>query len=484
MNRHPLPPFAFNSSRENDQPLRPPILLPKSDEDAVTAVEELVRKRLHHQDESVEKYKRRTLDSSSVVNSDALMSDDSLHNGHSSIAQSIVYRTSSRQSIASSDRGYFFQRVPSSPPSAINNISSSPTRPEFQEDELMTSQATMVPSHYESDDDSDSTVDFNVNRLNKINGYISSDFLMSEPSYFINDEDVNIEAKGRIAVCIDDGCPKLHLEGIGLKILPDDVEDLKNMVCFGVNGVEPPKIEIYATHNKLRILPPGLFNVVQLHVLSLRGNKLKKLPGIIWKLKNLTDLSLVNNEIKVLPYQILKLPKLTNLLVRPNLGLIELKDQDPLSYFCVADAITNQDVDVCRYVSRVKWSHLSSICGDITDLEIAKTISAVPKLMELALRRFCHYDVTLSETRLWKRTIPVYTQKMITKALQKGIYNEGCSVCDTVTVNPVAKAIEWWDFRAQSLVPVRRNFCCGQCVTRWIVETDAKIANHLSTTNC
>lgn len=404
------------------------------------SAQSLIRKRLHQQDDN--EAKRRNCEPSSALNSD-LLSDDSR----------------ARASALSSESVYYFH-VPSSPPMdpMAQHMDSSPGRNEF-----MTSQATVVPIYPDSDD-SDSTVDFNVTSLNKIKGYISSDF---EPTV---NEDSSIRAKGVIAQCIEDGNPQLHLENFGLKTLPDDVEDMKNMVCWGISGVIIPRIEVYATNNQLRILPPCLFNVEHLSVLSLRGNRLRKLPGILWKLKNLTDLSLGANEIRVLPHQILSLQKLENLLIRPNPLLIELKDQDPSTVF---QMVSNpQARDIRRYVSRIKWISIPPRLSNLADRVIAREISPVPTLRELALRKFSHYDATLSETTLWKRTIPVYTQRMITKAMQKGIYDESCSVCGLITVNPVAKVLEWWDFRSQSLVPIRRNFCCGNCVNQWLDELE------------
>ena len=487
----PLKPFWFDSSRQNDKlPLRNPIdeldsplasTVPDSgqrDPHAVANAECIVRKRLHEADQGP--HKRRTLESSSVVNSDALNSDDLEK------MTTCVYRSSSRPSVGSSESLYFFNRVPSSPPASLlrdtyddgGMLLSSPSKVQtYQSDDIQTSQMTIVPDRGSDSDDSESTVDFNINNLNKVNGYLSSDNLMSDPTQ-PNDTDATIVTRGRIARCIEEGNPKLHIENLGLTVLPDDVEDMKNMVCWNKGRLSAAQIEIYAAQNKLKILPPCLFNVEQICVLSLRGNKLKKIPGIIWKMKNLTELSIMNNDIKVLPYQILKLPKLTNLLVRPNASLIELRDQDPHSYYCIANAIPNQDGDIRRYVSRVKWSHRTTsgerTSPERTDREIAHSleVSPVPKLSELALRRFCHYDVTLSETKLWKRTIPIYTQRMVTKALQKGIYDECCSVCDKVTVNPIAKALEWWDFKDQTLVPVRRNFCCGNCVNVWLDDVE------------
>lgn len=487
--QNPLQPFWYNASATEESALsQEPRDRRTRDENAggtrfhtrttgesVAAAEALVRKRLHGQDE-FDQHKRRTLGNSgnsSVINSDAMLSSEDIPTNRT------LYKTSSRPSNASSDSVYFFNRIPSSPP-AMNDIPSSPQR-EDPDNNLFTSQATMVPIDETYSSDSEDTVDFNINTLNRVHGYISSDYLASEPTFgdHYNDEEVNLNARHLIAKAIEDADPKVYLESMGLKTLPEDVEDLKNLVVWGANGVEVPRVEIYATHNRLRILPPALFNVSNLSVLSLRNNRLKKIPGKICQLQNLTYLSVVNNEIKVLPYQILKLPKLTNLLVRPNSNLFELKDQEIGSYYPVSHESESHTTDVRRFVSKVKWIDLPLTSSSqisprsIDDREMCALMPPVPKLSELALRCFSRYSVTLTETRQWKRQVPTVRQKMIAKALQKGIYDENCSVCDRITVNPIAKALEWWDFKSQTLVPVRRNFCCANCVKRWLDDVDA-----------
>lgn len=440
----------------------------------------LARKRVHDQ-EDVDN-KRRTFD---MNNSDAILTSDDFAENPFTAIPNRLQNISSHPSNPSSESVYFFsQKVPSSPPVHLSELRSSPGKTFDDETTIFTSQATMVAHGSDLNDDSDSsddTIDFNINNLNKVRGYISSDFLQEDFKNKVDDEELNFKARAVIAKCIEDGNPKVRLDHIGLKNLPDDIEDLKNMVCVGPNGIEIPQIEIYASHNKLRVLPPNLFDVENVIVLSLRHNRMKKLTGKISKLQKLTDLSLASNELKVIPYRILKLTNLANFLIRPNPYLWELEDQEEGFAVQVGEENESQEVNTKRYASRLKWSDLpiqaSSQIGKpiLNDREMAETVSAVPKLAELSLRVISRYKVSLSETKTWKRNIPTYMQKMIAKAIQKGAYEETCSVCERVTVNPVAKSLEWWDIQSQKLVPLVRKFCCGNCVKHWLDEIDEAV---------
>lgn len=438
----------------------------------------VARKRVHDQEEGDSK--RRMFENHGNTNSDAFLTSDDFSENPFTAIPNHLQKTSSHPTNPSSESVYFFQqKVPSSPPISLpNQIESSPTK-EYDETTFFTSQATMIA--HESDNDSEDTIDFNINNLNKVHGYISSDYVQEDfyNGSSLDDEELNFKARAIIAEAIEDGNAQIRLDHMGLRNLPDDVEDLKNMVTIGSNGIEIPKLEIYASHNKLRVLPPNLFDVKNVMVLSLRHNRMKKLTGKISKLTQLTDLSIASNEIKVIPYQILKLTKLSNFLIRPNPYLWELKDQDDDFAVQVAEENESQEVFTRRYVSRLKWSDLpvqtsSQIPGKAVtnDREMMETVSPVPKLSELTLRVISRYKVSLSETRMWKKNIPNYLQKMIAKAIQKGAYEETCSVCEKVTVNPVAKSLEWWDIKSQKLVPLVRKFCCGNCVKSWLDEVD------------
>ena len=83
-----------------------------------------------------------------------------------------------------------------------------------------------------------------------------------------------------------------------------------------------PFLQLFLSRNALRTLPPELWNLQYLSVLSLRNNKLTELPPCIAKLHNLVELNLAGNRLRWLPWELLRLvsPKgnLRRLNVRPN----------------------------------------------------------------------------------------------------------------------------------------------------------------------
>lgn len=83
-----------------------------------------------------------------------------------------------------------------------------------------------------------------------------------------------------------------------------------------------PFLQLFLSRNALRTLPPELWNLQHLSVLSLRNNKLTELPPCIAKLHNLVELNLAGNRLRWLPWELLRLvgPKgnLRRLNVRPN----------------------------------------------------------------------------------------------------------------------------------------------------------------------
>jgi len=83
-----------------------------------------------------------------------------------------------------------------------------------------------------------------------------------------------------------------------------------------------PFLQLFLSRNALRTLPPELWNLQHLSVLSLWNNKLTELPPCIAKLHNLVELNLAGNRLRWLPWELLRLvgPKgnLRRLNVRPN----------------------------------------------------------------------------------------------------------------------------------------------------------------------
>lgn len=334
-------------------------------------------------------------------------------------------------------------------------------------------------------------VNFNVDKFNRLGAYLSSDPIL---------EDYTVNAFNTlISRAYDENNGKIDVENWSLRKIPDTIGDLKDLVISTkANVVKPAEIELYAAKNMLKTLPPELFDVDNCTVLSLRHNRIRKVPDNISNLKILKSFNISINEIQVLPYQITKLQNLENFILRPNPYLIELKDQDIQTYYQINKS--SRIKDQRRFISQIKWTDpnltrhlLSSMSRTSSSIQQQPTsqrdtyehimskdkltlslISQVPKLSELALRNVGKYAPTYKETQDWKEEMEVGLQLKVTKAFQKRVFGEKCAVCEILTVDPVAKCLEWWDFKGQELIPIRLNFCSGRCVGKWmkVIEED------------
>eukprot|EP01134_Creolimax_fragrantissima_P004267 CFRG4267T1 len=119
----------------------------------------------------------------------------------------------------------------------------------------------------------------------------------------------------------NEGTNMFDLSSLNLVRLPEDIADIQYLT-FASNKASGPfssnNIQLYLANNSLTRLPPCIYNLVNVTVLSLRGNNLKELPSSIANLVNLTELSVSSNQLRMLPAELLKLPKLENLGASPN----------------------------------------------------------------------------------------------------------------------------------------------------------------------
>jgi internalin A len=117
--------------------------------------------------------------------------------------------------------------------------------------------------------------------------------------------------------------------GIGLKVLPSEIEQLTNLTKLTLSGnqlTEIPtcitklsKLEIlHLAKNQLAEVPPSIVNLINLKELFLWGNALHELPECIASLTNLTELNLSQNQITQIPECIASLTNLTELYLWQN----------------------------------------------------------------------------------------------------------------------------------------------------------------------
>ncbi|KAF9219783.1 hypothetical protein BS17DRAFT_804288 [Gyrodon lividus] len=83
------------------------------------------------------------------------------------------------------------------------------------------------------------------------------------------------------------------------------------------SGKERHVLQLYLGSNMISSLPPELFTVQNLTVLSLRGNKLTFIPPDICRLTNLRELNVSFNQLTYLPWEMRDM-KIDKLLVNPN----------------------------------------------------------------------------------------------------------------------------------------------------------------------
>ncbi|KAL4066062.1 hypothetical protein J3A83DRAFT_4190341 [Scleroderma citrinum] len=180
------------------------------------------------------------------------------------------------------------------------------------------------------------------------------------------------------------------------------------------SGKERHVLQLYLSGNYISTLPPQLFTLQNLSVLSLRGNQLTYLPGEISRLRNLRELNISLNRLTFLPWEIRDMT-LQKLQLYPNPFLPE-----PSRPFIP----TNSGVGRVALTSRRSITRLASMRkeaanvpspGAITVSPVISPFPPVPPLTELCLRLLLspvgegydaatviteYYDVPLSDQ--WK----------------------------------------------------------------------------------
>lgn len=307
-----------------------------------------------------------------------------------------------------------------------------------------------------------SDADFGIDRFNRFTNTsiqcpsTDRDFLQESDEYLNMQKKIQNKARDIVIDAFENIETTINLEGMGLHDIPEEIKDFDNLVIFNSEPTTQVSYQLYLTNNSLRYLRPALFKFTKLNVLGLRRNKLTTLPPLISNLHNLTDLSLGTNRLEYLPPQILELHNLQTFRAGPNPFVKIPDDAIPIT------TSTLNSVKLLKFVSPVKYF------GNLKKV--------VASLKTICLDIIARYDVSYQETKSWKRSTPNIHHALIAKAISKGRYNEKCSECDTIIVEPYAEVFEWWDILQNKDVPVKRVFCSGKCVKKWkrrvLVDTD------------
>ncbi|KAI5960574.1 uncharacterized protein KGF55_004467 [Candida pseudojiufengensis] len=336
-------------------------------------------------------------------------------------------------------------QVPKSPPKKIYNLHS---------DQLKTSPQKPISSD----------TDFGIDRFNRYRGSFNDNNNNLPTSSSIDEDFVNLrevnkqisynKARNIIIDAFENTKTIIDLRSMNLSEIPDEIKDLNNLVIFD-SFTEEASIEfpyqLYLNGNKLTQLPMSLFKFTKLQVLSLRQNKLISLPPSINKLKNLIDFSISSNKLKFLPFQILELQNLSNFTSGPNPFLSLPSDAIPIN----SKSFINSKIQP-RARSEVSYFNIKQ--------------STLTSLKSLCLNKIAKYDVSYQETKEWKKHTPKIYHNLIIKAITKGKFNDKCSQCDIIVVEPVAEIYEWWDILQNKNIPIRKQFCCQRCVNKYLIQ--------------
>ncbi|KAK4615420.1 hypothetical protein CLAFUW4_10255 [Fulvia fulva] len=119
--------------------------------------------------------------------------------------------------------------------------------------------------------------------------------------------------------CVETGKESVDLSELGLRaISPATLQPLHQLIRPShINSTEPPSedefsaltpsIKLFLARNALISLPPELFNLENITVLSLRNNELTEIPPCSDRLHKLRELNIGGNNIQYLPWELFHL---------------------------------------------------------------------------------------------------------------------------------------------------------------------------------
>lgn len=340
----------------------------------------------------------------------------------------------------------------------------------------------------------------------------------------LNEDTSSKAAKVAISSAIDDANPVLELSRMNLRSIPDEIEDLNNLVSVNLyDEIYRPDIKLYLSNNFLEEINPRLFNLKNLVVLSLRHNNISKIPGKIRNIsKRLNYLQLSGNKINWVPNEILMLVNLQTLSLKPNPTLFSVSKYlntggklKEVHYFEEESKILNSlkprkeikspienfgnsNVGFKRLVGQLKLN--PNIQGSNVDMDSLKILEnykfKAPKLSDLCLRKLSTYkELTTSEIKLWHKHLSKPHFKLI-KSMLVGLVEENfCYTCSKLIINsrnsavlnfeeeeeidykpmhfngPAGSILEFYDLIENNrLVPVIKEFCCVRCIERYLKQ--------------
>lgn len=186
------------------------------------------------------------------------------------------------------------------------------------------------------------------------------------------------------------------------------------------SGKERHMLQLYLFGNYIHDLPPELFKLENLTVLSLRGNQLTYIPPEICRLINLKELNISQNSLPYLPSEMRDM-KLSKLQLNPNPFLTELSSSRVPS---ASRDILSQRRSMTRIFSQYREAATNSRRA-ITVSPLTTFLPGVPPLTEICYRKLLcplqgdnsrtvlseYYEVPLSD--VWN--VPENVRQVLTE---------------------------------------------------------------------
>jgi Leucine-rich repeat (LRR) protein len=149
-------------------------------------------------------------------------------------------------------------------------------------------------------------------------------------SFLYNEDEIYAEAQRLIKECREKGKKKLDLSHLSLKVIPQEIAELKTLTELDITGYSLAKIPDFignisslkrlsigyrhsSPHDRENvIIPDTLGSLKNLQWLYL-GYRIQEIPGWLWELDNLNGLTICNDTIETIPDSIGNLKKLHSL---------------------------------------------------------------------------------------------------------------------------------------------------------------------------
>lgn len=268
-------------------------------------------------------------------------------------------------------------------------------------------------------------------------------------------------ARERIRAAIDSGDEKIVLQSMELERIPSEIGDLRDQVIVRDNECYEARNMLHLASNRIATLPPRLFEVSNMTVLSLRNNHLTEVPPAIRRMTRLRELHLAGNQLSWLPVEILDLKALEILSVFPN-PLEPLPDDEPPPATPPASQVTSTEpvrLAVKDCVPQRYFPAGSPTCDPVGPASLA----------EICLRHVAVNVYTPRQLHSWD--LPKAIRDDITAAVANRADGYECGVCHDPIAVPYGHALEWWDnVKGNREVAMRRLVCSPNCHRAWRVS--------------